>query len=385
MTHPPEVSISRPDPDRGNAETVQVSDQLRAAADDSYTAAGTTGDDLVSEPMFGEPTRCARSECGRRLPPRTGPGRPRRFCSASCRHAARREERPAETRGTARPRLRSRFGAALRAAVARSGMSLQEISDSLAELDGVTVSRSTLSNWQCGREPHRGSREDQRVYGLERVLQLRRGELLLLLEDPNRGERPELVGGDTEVRSLLRFTGQLGGTASTITIAVNDVLHVVDGSPQKRTVTQKVRAIARNADCYWSVYAPDAAGPRVPFKPLRGCRLGRVVPRGELIAIEWLFDRVLEPGETHEFSFEFDERKLEAPVRECRRWAGPPALETLRMSVVFDRPPREVLDCEWPRRGEQPHIARPVPVIDGVARIRRSHPVAGMYGLSWRW
>lgn len=111
----------------------------------------------------------------------------------------------------------------------------------------------------------------------------------------------------------------------------------------------------------------------------------RLVPRGDLVAAELLFDRILKPGESHTFDFEIEERNLTQPVRDCRRWAGPPALERLAMTVQFDAPPRQVLSCQWRTRADQPHAARPVLVIDGVARLRLSHPVPGMYGLSWRW
>lgn len=62
-------------------------------------------------------------------------------------------------------------------------------------------------------------------------------------------------------------------------------------------------------------------------------------PRGDLIAVELIYDRILKPGETHTFTFQLDEQQLAQPVRDCRRWAGPPALESLRMSVVFDSTP----------------------------------------------
>jgi len=279
------------------------------------------------------------------------------------------------------PRSPSRFSEVLRTAIDATGMSLREISDLLAELDEVTVSRSTLSNWQCARVPRRSPEEDERIYALERVLQLRRGELVLLLEET--AVAPS--GGDEEVRALRTLAGQLGGVSNCITIAVDDTLQVADRKPQRRTVRQVVRAIATNADCYWTIYSPDAAGPRVPFEPLHGCRVGRIVPHGDLIAVELLFDRILQLGESHEFGFRIVEQGLSSPVRDCRRWAGPPALERLQMSVAFDLPPRQVAACQWNTRKEQPHSARAVPIIDGIARLRMSHPVTGMYGLSWRW
>jgi hypothetical protein len=268
-------------------------------------------------------------------------------------------------------------------------MSLEVISAQLLELDGVVVSKSTLSNWQSGRPPRRGAEEDERIYALERVLRLRRGELLLLLDDrPARGGRAAAaVSGDDETRPLRTFVGTLGGVSSCITIAVEERVHVAaDRRPQQRVVRQTVRAVAENADCYWAIYSADATGPIVPpVKPLRGCRVGRLVPRGDLLAVELLFDRILKPGESHTFDFCIEEKDLTQPVRECRRWAGPPALERLDMTVRFETPPRQVLAGQWRTRRDEIHGARPVPVVDGIARLRLSHPVPGMYGLTWRW
>lgn len=390
MSLPRRDSISRFDQERLAEATAQVGRGVDPESAPLYDLTGAVGDDAVSEPLFGQQTRCARSGCGQTLARRTGPGRPPRFCSTRCRHAARRTGRStADMSRAVRPRRASRFGEVLRAAVERAGISLQDICDLLQEQDQVTVSRSTLSSWQCGHTPRRGPEEDKRIYALERVLRLRRGELLLLLEEASEsGEgRPAQTGGDDAVRALRVLAGQLGGVSNCILIAVEDEMQVVGRKPQHRRIRQVVRAVAANADCYWTIYAPDAAGPDVGFAPVHGCRIGRKIRQGDLIAVELLYDRILQPGETHTFTFQLDEQQLTQPVRDCRRWAGPPALESLRMSVVFDSTPlpRQILACQWDTRDQLTRPGRPVQVVEGVARLNMAHPPAGMYGLRWRW
>lgn len=391
MSLPRRIAISRPDHDYLTGAAPQAGRGVDPESGAPYDLTAAVGDDVVSEPLFGERTRCARSGCGQPLARRTGPGRPPRFCSAQCRHAARRDDRsaPAARLAVRPPRPPSRFGQVFRAAVKRAGVTLQDICELLQQQDQVTVSRSTLSSWQCGHTPRRGPEEDKRIYALERVLRLRRGELLLLLEEAagDGGAGPAQTGGDDAVRALRVQAGQLGGVSNCILIAVEDDLRVIDRKPQHRTIRQVVRAIAPNADCYWTIYAPDAAGPDVPFAPVHGCRIGRKVPQGDLIAVELLYDRILQPGETHRFTFRLDEQQLTQPVRDCRRWAGPPALESLQMSVTFDSTPlpKQVLACQWNTRNQLTRPGRPLQLIDRVARLRMTHPPAGMYGLSWKW
>lgn len=371
--------------------TAQVSGPVESDAQAVYDSAAAAGEDAITGILFGGRTLCAHAGCGRAVARRSGPGRPPRFCSAQCRQAARHEARSAATQASTRPpRHTSRFSEVFRAEVERADISLQDISDLVLQEDGIMVSRSTLSSWQCGRTPRRGTEEqDNRIYAVERVLRLHRSQLLLLLDEPSiaGSNEPAQTGGDDEVRALRVLAGQLGGVSNCIIIAVEDEQRVIDHKVQDRTVKQVVRAIAPNADCYWTIYDPDASGPDVPFTPVQGCRIGRKVPKGDLIAVELLFDRILQPGETHTFSFRIDEEELTQPVRDCRRWAGPPALELLKMSVHFDEKslPRQVSACQWATDDQLARPARPVRVVEGVARLRMPHPPAGLYGLSWRW
>ncbi len=128
------------------------------------------------------------------------------------RHAACRNR--SETAGASVRAMRTAtaFNPRLRMAIKQSHLSLREISTRLLKQDGVQIGRSTLSNWQNNASPRRGPTEDTRIYALERVLRLRRGELLLLLEegaaDPGNGP-PAQTGGNDEVCSLCARAGQL--------------------------------------------------------------------------------------------------------------------------------------------------------------------------------
>lgn len=389
MSLPLRSAISRAAPASSTTPSAQVAADVGTTTKAGSELAVVGGGRHVFGSVSGKQTRCAHRNCGQSLVRRPGPGRPPRFCSDQCRHAARRDL--AKVARTVRaPQAAVPFNAALREAVMDSRLSLQEISDLLRQQDRVQVARSTLSSWQCSTTPQRGPIEDARIYALERVLQLRRGKLLLLLDADAAnadGGPPAQTGGDAEVRSLRARAGQLGGVRNCITIAVEDNLLVAGRKPQHRTIQQKVRAIGSNVDCYWTIYAPDVAGPEVRFDALQGCRIGRKVAQGDLVAVELLFDRILEPGEAHAFTFRVGEQQLTQPVRDFRRWAGPPALESLRMSVIFDGPvpPKRVLACQWTTREQLAGPSRQVQVLDGAARLWMSHPPAGMYGLSWKW
>src|SRR5512133_1573466 len=132
---------------------------------DSYETGSVAGWSAKSAPSFGRTGRCAYQPCNRTLPVQPGPGRPRRFCSSTCRRLAGKQARTAVQAPARRPRppLGS-FSTRLRASIADRGLKLASIARRLHEEDGIDVSPSTLSNWQNGRPPRRTPEDDERIY-----------------------------------------------------------------------------------------------------------------------------------------------------------------------------------------------------------------------------
>ena len=83
--------------------------------------------------------------CGRSLQDRKHRGRPRRYCNATCRSAARRQRVAA----TADP-TQQRFAQTVRAALEQSGRSLRSLAAELEEA-GFYISPGALSQWRNGQ------------------------------------------------------------------------------------------------------------------------------------------------------------------------------------------------------------------------------------------
>jgi hypothetical protein len=332
---------------------------------------------------------CARSGCPELFEVSLRPGRPRRFCGDTCRRAAQRGSKRAATPRP--PDLRS-FSWRLHQAILASGLKLEEISDRLDREDGVDLPPSTLSNWRNGGTPQRRDDRDLRVYALERVLALNRRALLSLLDPPGVpavGPPADEPPADpyARLRRLRKQVGLLGGVDGYITTRVRERFVVGAGDRHRyRQVLQTVLATDPNTDCYWMFAAADHPMEALRLVPIAGCRIGRRIQQGRLIAAELLFDRILRPDEEHTFEFRAEFPDGPDPEPFVRRWTSPPglpALDSLELEVRFEVTPREVLACRWAADDQPPVDDVPVPVHDGVATLSLHHPVPGLYGLRW--
>lgn len=281
------------------------------------------------------------------------------------------------------------FAQALREAIQARGLGLDRIRIRLGER-GVGVSMATLSYWQSGR-----SRPERResliaLRHLEEVLHVPAGSLAALLPPPKARGRARL----REHRDLATYWP----TSST----VDDVVRGVDTRWDERlarisqhdivtvgaereevsfTSRQVLRAVEDGPDRWVVILHIDEHDRPLPtVRPLRNCRLGRVVGRERdgLLVAELVFDRPLSRGETviteHviENSRPFPlatnyERKFRFPVREY-------ALE-----VCF--------------QGELPAFCERYTSAEDVVPVRVGksvHGVAldfgpGCYGFRWAW
>lgn len=240
------------------------------------------------------------------------------------------------------------FSAALRSAIATSGLGLDRIQARLQD-HGVTISVTALSYWQSGkRQPERQS-SISAVRALEEILDVPSGTLLALLPPPrprgstsrrrleDRAQRP-LSLNDTPEVALVGLHDHcmvtVGDTATSATAADADadasVTEAETAMPSDRTpptapprvaaqdsvshstvshstVTAKAvfRARADGQDRWLLAYRQDGADGVEAGTPtltaLRNCTVGRVEVdhAANLTLAELVFSHAIDAGETH--------------------------------------------------------------------------------------
>lgn len=248
--------------------------------------------------------------------------------------------------GTAGPALpgeptadAGRFAEALRAAISARGLSLDRLQQRLG-LRNQSVSIATLSYWQNGRSLP--SRPDSLVTlrHLELVLGVEPNSLAGLLGPPRRRSWRGGSPSDSQVAAQwpephvvedmlegvdLRWDHRLSR------ISQHDH-YLVGGDRCVRRCWSRivVRAESSGPDRWVTIlHTDDPDAPLPDLRPVRRCRLGRLVRRPEhgLVVGELLFDRPLERGETLIVEYELVnnrpypvdnnyQRKFRLPIRE---------------------------------------------------------------------
>ncbi|HVV12819.1 hypothetical protein [Amycolatopsis sp.] len=289
------------------------------------------------------------------------------------------------------------FSAALRAAIARSGLSLDRLQARL-QANGIPVSVTALSYWQSGkRQPERRSSLSA-VRVLEDVLGLTPGELLTLLPPPKpRGSARRRAGPGTvnfpaqALQVLLEKVGAphaLEQQHRLNLMSLHDLCEIADGGGQRAMTARAVfQSTADGQDRWLLVYdhgGAEAVPPRL--HALRNCRAGRVEidTKHGLTAAELLFDRVIDRGETQLIEYTLTNGGPPYPdsantyYREFRR----PVREYL-LEIRFDTAPRRC--WQYTRRGPDAAEDRRDLELDTTGGV---HSVAldfgpGVFGIAW--
>ncbi|MEV0645494.1 hypothetical protein AB0I28_09540 [Phytomonospora sp. NPDC050363] len=286
------------------------------------------------------------------------------------------------------------FNEALRAAVAVRGLGIERLCARLAE-SGTPVSVATLSYWQSGRSRPERRSSMAALSALEKVLGVPAGALAALLGPPRRRTatttRPAFSAywpQPDEVVGLVD-TVDLRWDERLTRISQHDRVSVGHERGERSIRSRQVlRAEADGADRWIAVvHIDDHALPLPGIRPVRYCRLGRVVgrPGKGLIAAELLFERPLRRGETVILEHEVVgaapyplatnyERKFRLPVRE------------FTLELCFDPsmlPPRL---WRFAQAGDLPEQVEEVPMGSGGS----AHAVTlnfgpGRYGFRWDW
>ena len=235
------------------------------------------------------------------------------------------------------------FADALRRAIDERGLSLERITDHLADR-GVTVSAATLSYWQSGRsEPGRKSSLAALPH-LEDVLDLCPGELAGSL--PGIRERAPRhavrdLGTLWPEQSHAAVLGRLDTSwdAHLARVSIHDVLRIGPDRRQVRlTVRQAMRARVDGPDRRVVMHSQDDTGAGLPrIRPLSGCALGRVEHdrAAGVVGAELLFLRPLRRGETVIVKYDVVSTTPGPQEREYTRRLRLPMREYL-LEVEFD-------------------------------------------------
>lgn len=288
------------------------------------------------------------------------------------------------------------FEVALRAAIHRSGLSLERVRARLAR-HGCAVSVAALSHWQSGRSrPER--RESLVALGvLEQVVGVPDGALVGLLGAPRpRGRRKrsdlpvEAVWPGESVMPKLVNRVDAGHDRHLTRVSQHDLVRVGPDRTERlvrvRQVLRAERAGVREVLLAFGLDTPHRTGPRV--RPLRHCAVARSAydpVRGRLVAA-LAFDRELARGEAILVEYEIYcppttvrsncyERKLRYPVRD------------LHLEVVFDRTARPSR-CRWEHRAAGEAAAKESSVrLDAScsAQVTTVDAEPGRYLLRWDW
>lgn len=202
-----------------------------------------------------------------------------------------------------------RFTQVFTDAVARSGMTLQELRAALREW-GVPVSIATLSYWRSGRSLPARERSILALEELERVLHVGAGQLTGALPSDalHRWDVVKAAGVDEQGQALLDAMGlTLQGQFE------NQFLHdVVASAPdgaQTETTTQLLRARVEGLDRVPMVFRMNFLEDPPPLiTPVAGCELGRVVQLDDegLQVGELLLRRPLTVGESCLLEYRLD-------------------------------------------------------------------------------
>jgi hypothetical protein len=305
-------------------------------------------------------------------------GRPRRLCcSDACRVAA------------------AHFKTRLDRAIARSGLTLRQISDRLAEWEHPRCP-STLSDWRNGHSmPSRCS--EASVRALELLLRLPAGDLVDETTWPvgagglRSGSGPA-DGLEQDLAYLRRRIARRLNAPSEadrlITTEVTDLCRIRAGHRRiDRDILQRVVARRDQVDRYWLIYLVEESRP-AKVTAVSDCTIGeKLQGRHGVRAAELKFPTPLRRDEPHDFTYRLSYAQSATSELAVQRWVPPAHLERLVVAVEFDPSalPRRLWTSTWQHSDGPPEdTAERCLSRKHVAYLSLSNPPPGIHGFRWR-
>ncbi|MDO5629171.1 MAG: hypothetical protein Q4G43_12705 [Mobilicoccus sp.] len=279
------------------------------------------------------------------------------------------------------------FARALRAAIADSGMSLDQVRRALSR-HGVRVSVATLSYWQSGRSRPERATSLAAIGPLEECLRLPRGRLAACLPTRVQETRATTAAprGSWPRTHIDQAVERLGLSYDDFAwLSIHDLVKVsVDRVETSREVRVLIAATRDGVDRYPVWVTSDDATEVPSLSAVTNCRLGRVqtVPAHAGVAAEMLLPRPLLRGESMIAEHRITYGNSSAPRNRVGRRITHPFRE-ISLQVHFDS-------------AAVPTSCRRVSVVKGV---RTEAPVPahataqalfidgqpGLYELEWTW
>lgn len=201
----------------------------------------------------------------------------------------------------------NRFSTALSTALARQGLTLEQVVRRLEEA-GKPVSQATLSYWQRGRALPTRESSLAAIAELERILRLPIGHLTSSLPSDafSRWQPLHHLALSDRVTALLEAL-QVDPYGDVATDYAHDRVTVLeDHRARVETTREVVRALHDGLNRTAVVLASNGPEDELPLVEAgTGCELGRVVDLGErgLMAVELLLPHPLTAGQPHMRSF----------------------------------------------------------------------------------
>jgi hypothetical protein len=274
------------------------------------------------------------------------------------------------------------FHARLRSAVQTRGLSLERIRDRLAE-QGVTVSVSTLSNWQRGASRPGGDTR-RVVAALESVLHVEDGALARLLGDGSQAGRRRFLGPGTSIDRIRALRAELKASEHEVSVvAVADEAMVAEHN-RIRLMHSRLVVRASRQGAHRHVVFVHANHRVLPvFRSTKGCEVGRTAVDAEagLIAAELRFGPLMR-GETYPIEYQVEWTERDAYYG---RWIRTTDVR-YELTVWFE-PSSSVRSAHriWRSDARSPHkdVYEVRLVGDNVAHMIDDDPNPGFHGIRW--
>ncbi len=287
------------------------------------------------------------------------------------------------------------FDVALRRAIERRGLGLSRLSDRLRSA-GFPVSQATLSYWQSGRSlPERGD-SIRALSVLEETLDLRPGELRLLL--PTRRRQAPVAVQGAHLRSVLPEWGtaelnMVEQMARVKVLSAHDQMTVDVFGEATQRIRFVVRALADGVEHVYAYHVQDnphaLTGPEVLH--VSGARVSEEHrdASGRSLIVELELAQPLQRGEVA--VVEYDVAVHDPLITEHAR-REVVSIRELLVSITFDpqRPPAALwlVEAHGDDLSHNPPHVQEIPArlrANGTAELVRLDCVAGQWGFRWEW
>jgi hypothetical protein len=307
------------------------------------------------------------------------------------------------------------FAAETRRAIAAKGLPLRQVEGGLdAYGPDFRSAIGTLSAWQSGATaPPNTESGINRVLALERCLDVPAGDLAILIPGDLAApvtrpltqigvhNRPARATLSERHKQFQHIVNRLSGSQRTIPVRTTKKYVLGwEYRPVQTVINHHLRAAHDVVDRYWFLHAPTAeAHPTVV--EISGCTVGRVIHEAQvlrptsgptagdggyrLVAVELLFDKVLNRGEPYEFSFSIGYSGTDTRQDDLFRHIQIQPLEALDLRLECqDHKPGQLQECRW-TSGDLQLVGQLPLKPDPRGRYRQliRNPIPAAYGWTW--